>query len=319
MIKISRFVSLVPGHIFDETKWLTNGQTVAGVVEKGDTLNQLNDPYGIDIDDDGTLVIADMNNHRIIRWKQNALEGEIIAGGKGKGTRTDHLNQPVAVLIDRKNGCLLVSEEYNRRVMRWPLDIDKRKRGTGEILIPNIICFGLALDNEGSLYVSDYERHEVRRYRIVDRREEVIVAGGNGQGSELHQLNGPRNIFVDDDQSVYVSDTENHRVMRWSKNERVGKMVAGGQGRGNSSGNLFRPSGILVDQTMGSVYVADQENHRLMRWSKNAKVGEIIIGDHGQGSQKDQLFRPASILFDNQGNLLVVDRNNHRIQRFEIQ
>lgn len=75
--------------------------------------------------------------------------------------------------------------------------------------------------------------------------------------------------------------------MRWSKDESAGKTVAGGQGRGNSSGKLFRPSGILVDQIMCSVYVGDQENHRLMRWSKYAKLGDIIIDDHGQGSETE--------------------------------
>ena len=44
----------------------------------------------------------------------------------------------------------------------------------------------------------------MRRYGRGDGRGGVIVAGGNYRGDALNQLNGPRNIFVDDDYSVYV-------------------------------------------------------------------------------------------------------------------
>lgn len=70
---------------------------------------------------------------------------------------------------------------------------------------------------------------------------------------------------------------------------------------------------------MGKLYVADQWNHRVMCWLKGAKRGEVIVGGDGEGSQNNQLSRPASISIDNQGNLYVVDRDNHRIQRFELQ
>jgi hypothetical protein len=42
-----------------------------------------------------------------------------------------------------------------------------------------------------------------------------IVAGGNGEGDHLSQITCPTSIFVDQDDSVYVSDYNNHRVMKW--------------------------------------------------------------------------------------------------------
>ena len=65
---------------------------------QGDAANQLHYPFGLDIDDDGALFLAEMNNHRIVRWKPNAGQSETIAGGKRRGSETDQLNQPVAVL-----------------------------------------------------------------------------------------------------------------------------------------------------------------------------------------------------------------------------
>ena len=43
----------------------------------------------------------------------------------------------------------------------------------------------------------------------------VTVAGGHGQGNRSDQLNQPWGIFVDGDQTVYVTDYNNHRVMGW--------------------------------------------------------------------------------------------------------
>ncbi|CAF1375177.1 unnamed protein product [Adineta ricciae] len=79
--------------------------------------------------------------------------------------------------------------------------------------------------------VSDYGRHEVRRWKIGDRNGEV-VAGGNGQGNRLDQLYAPCGVFVDKDHSVYVVDSGNHRVMRWCADSREGNGIVGGNGKG---------------------------------------------------------------------------------------
>ena len=308
-------LSLVPPHITEKTRWSTNGRTVAGGDGQGGATNQLRFPLGLDIDDAGSLFVADTNNDRIVRWRPNARQGEIIAGGKGRGDRGDQLDSPSAVLIDRLKDCLIIRNAMNRRVIRWPL---QKSAGTGEVILSNIRSLGLAMDNEGSLYVSDWDKHEVRRYGRGDGREGVIVAGGHGKGAALNQLSTPPQIFVDAEQSVYVSDRDNHRVMKWVKGAREGVVVAGGQGEGNSLAQLRWPGGIFVDR-MGSVYIADQGNDRVMRWSRGAKDGEVIAGGNGQGSQDNQLHDPTSVSLDNGGNLYVVDRKNHRIQRFDLQ
>ena len=56
-----------------------------------------------------------------------------------------------------------------------------------------------------------------------------------------------------------------------------------------------------------------------MRWLKDAKEGKLLVGGTGRGSESNQLSSPASISFDVQGHLYVVDRHNDRIQRFLIQ
>ena len=291
---------------------------MAGGHGPGNETNQLCVPTYFDIDDDGSLFIVDKWNHRIVHWKPNAEQGEIIIGGKGQGNRSYPLFSPKTVLIDRMNDCLIINDSTTHQVMRWPLKKSQRNSmDKGELLLSNIESLGLAMDGEGSLYVTELEKHDVRRYGRGDEREGVLVAGGNGEGAALNQLNTPRQIFVDADQSVYVSDLDNHRVMKWVKGAREGVVVAGGQGEGNSLAQLSEPRGIFVDQ-MGSVYVADSANSRVMRWVKGAKEGEVIAGGYGSGSQDKQLRGPIGVLLDNRGNLYVLDQYNNRVQRFDL-
>ena len=65
-------------------RWSQNGVTVGGGNGRGNAINQLFCPYGLDIDDDNqSIVIADCWNHRIVEWKIGASNGEVIAGGRG--------------------------------------------------------------------------------------------------------------------------------------------------------------------------------------------------------------------------------------------
>ena len=217
---------LVHSHLNINSRWTQNGVIVAGGHGKGNAFNQLDHPFGLDIDDEGVLFITDWNNHRVMRWKCDERYGQVIVGAKGKGNRNDQLNQPLALIVDRKTDSFIISERENRRVMRW----SRQQTGTnGQVIISDILSYGLTMDDEGSLYVSDWEKNEVRRFGEGDVTG-VVVAGGNGKGDRLNQLNGPRHIFVDCDHSIYVSEWANDRVMKWMKNAKEGIVVAGGQG-----------------------------------------------------------------------------------------
>ncbi len=264
------------------------------------------------IDDDQTVYVADFNNHRIVEWKSDANNGQIVAGGNGQGNRNDQLNQPTKLIVDKENDSLIICNFGDRRVVRWP----RRNGQSGETLISNILCWDLIMDNDGYLYVSDWEKHGVRRWKMGEVNG-TIVAGGNGKGNRLDQFNVPTNIFIDEDHSVYVLDFYNHRVIKWVKDAKEGIVVVGGQGQGNGLRQLSNPSGIIVDQ-LGSVYVADRVNHRVIRWLKGAEEGTIVVGGNGEEEQPNQFNHPVDLSFDRQKNLYVVDCNNHRVQKFDV-
>ncbi|CAF5005050.1 unnamed protein product, partial [Rotaria sp. Silwood1] len=221
-----------------------------------------------------------------------ATSGQVVAGGNGQGSGDHQLNYPYDVIIDKERDSLIICDCLNRRVVRWP-----RRNGTsGETIISDIYCWGLTMDENGSLYVTDVEKHEVRRYRRGESQG-TVVAGGNGSGNRLDQLSSPTYVFVDRDHSVYVSEWNNHRVMKWMEGAKQGIVVAGGQGYGNGLTQLSYPAGVVVDQ-LGTVYVADEGNDRIMRWPKGATQGSVIVGGNGSGEQSNQLHWPIGLSFD---------------------
>ena len=239
--------------------WSQNGVTVAGGNGYGNAVNQLNSPYGLDIDDGNqSIVIADTFNDRIVEWTMSASHGKVIFDSRGQGNRLDQLHGPTHVLINKETNSLFIADRDNGRLVRW----SRRQEATqGEVIVDNVVCYGLAMDHQRYVYVSDIEKHEVRRYTIGDKNG-IVVAGGNGQGNQLNQLNYPTYLFVDEEQALYVSDRDNHRVMKWNKGTNQGIVVAGGQGQGSTLTQLSHPNGLFVD-TSGTLNVVDARNDRV--------------------------------------------------------
>ncbi|CAF2254529.1 unnamed protein product, partial [Rotaria magnacalcarata] len=98
------------------------------------------------------------------QWKKDdTTNGQVVAGGKDDGNGLNQLKWPTDVLIDKETDSLIICDYGNDRVVRW-----SRRSGTtqGEVLIDHINCYGLAMDEQRYLYVSDWEKHEVRRYQL---------------------------------------------------------------------------------------------------------------------------------------------------------
>lgn len=283
---------------------------MTGDGKHGTMLNQLFYPENIYADDDETIYIADTENHRIMKWENGAKNGQIVAGGNGRGNHSDQLDSPTDVILDEETNSLIVCDSGNKRVVQWSLE----NATSGVIIISNILCYGLAMDNEGYLYVSDYERHEITRWQ-VGNTSGIVIAGGNGKGNRSDQLNSPRNIFINQNRDVYVSEEKSCRVTKWIQNSTKGIVVAGSEG--NNLTQLSSPRGLIVDP-FNTVYVADSFNNRIMRWPDEAIQGDVVLGGNGKGKESNRLYEPIGLSFDQQGNLYVSDREKHQVQRFDI-
>ncbi|CAF0776953.1 unnamed protein product [Adineta steineri] len=102
-----------------------------------------------------------------------------------------------------------------------------------------------------------------------------------------------------------------------NKFQQFGITVAGGNGKGQKLNQLYSPQGIFVDNDK-SIYIADFENHRIVKWKLNSNTGQIIAGGNGNGNKNNQLDRPTNIIFDKENNdsFIISDSGNKRVIRY---
>ena len=287
------------------TKWRQYGITVL--------IDSYVNSDTIDIDDSDNLYICRHEHNHVEVWSNNFTEKRIVVGGNGNGSETNQLSMPTDIIVNRKSNSIIICDRGNRRIVQWSL----RNTTNGNILISNIDCYKLAIDDQDYLYVSNREQHEVRRWN-VKTHENILVAGGNGPGDDSTRLHQPGSIFVDKDYSVYVLDDLNIRVMKWVKGAKEGILVAGGYGEGELSIQFYYPSTIIVDD-FGNLYVSDRNNYRIMRRINGASDNTIIVGGNGYGNKSNQLSHPTDFVFDRYGNIYVLNSYDFsRIQKFYI-
>ncbi|CAF1478908.1 unnamed protein product [Adineta steineri] len=137
----------------------------------------------------------------------------------------------------------------------------------------------------------------------------ITIAGGNGDGNQLNQLHRPCGIYVNDDQqTIYITDLINSRIVEWKYGAKNGQVVAGGNREENQSDQLSCPADVIVDKKNDSLIICDFINRRVVRWSRqNGTHVETIIYDiHCQG-----------LTMDNNGNLYVSDCAKNEVRRWK--
>jgi sugar lactone lactonase YvrE len=65
--------------------------------------------------------------------------------------------------------------------------------------------------------------------------------------------------------NVYVVDSGNHRIMRWSTGSTEGQIILGGNGKGHEPNQFSGADGISFDR-QGNIYVVDCDNHRVQKF-----------------------------------------------------
>ncbi|CAF2639431.1 unnamed protein product [Rotaria sp. Silwood2] len=137
----------------------------------------------------------------------------------------------------------------------------------------------------------------------------VTIAGGQGAGNALNQLNKPHGVYVDDDQTVYIANTNNHRIVAWKPGATSGQVVAGGNRQGNRSNQLNQPTNVMIDREADSFIICDCGNVRVMLWlRRRQRGGETIIKN----------IACWGLTLDDHRFLYVCDCEKHEVRRYRI-
>ncbi|CAF4988086.1 unnamed protein product, partial [Rotaria socialis] len=64
--------------------------------------------------------------------------------------------------------------------------------------------------------VADHGNDRVMRWPQGDTKQGAVIVGGNGYGAEANQFSNPCGLSFDRHGNLYVADTNNNRVQRFS-------------------------------------------------------------------------------------------------------
>lgn len=115
-----------------------------------------------------------------------------------------------------------------------------------------------------------------------------------------------RDLQLDCDNNIYVTDSDNHRVVMFYPNNPIGVIIAGINGPGAGADEFSIPYGTFLDENR-TLYVADQGNHRVQMWPAGAISGVTVAGISGlSGSSLMRLNRPSAVVVDNNGYVMNI-------------
>ena len=138
----------------------------------------------------------------------------------------------------------------------------------------------------------------------------TVVAGSTTTGKTADTLFHPHGIFIDEECSLYVADTDNHRIQMFQYGQLNGTTLAGD---GVSGVDLFYPIHIVLDAN-GYLFITEYWSDKITAQGLNGF--RCIVGCSGRGSAPHQLNLPEMLSFDSYGNIYVIERGNHRLQKF---
>lgn len=272
--------------------------------DPGEGDGEFNSPYGVAVDAEGNIYVAEYYNHRIQKFNQT---GEFQAKWGFYGDTLGLFMYPYGIAVDPNGeGNLYVTDSETSRYQEFNLSGEAIAQwgedGTGDGQFA--MTRGIAVAN-GYVYVLDLNNARVQKFNL---KGEFIKAWGSN-GSENGQFSEPHGIAVDNAGNVYVADSLNERIQKFDSE---GVFLLSWGVEGNENGQFRFPAGIAVD-VKGYIYVTDNKNNRIQKFDSS---GQYLTQWGMAGSKKGQFAAPNGIAVNESGYVYVADTLNNRVQIF---
>ncbi len=277
--------------------------TFAGTGERGfsgdggpATRALLNEPYGVAVDQAGTVYFADRLNRRVRRVEAPGIITTLAGDGSGKFSgdggpaEKAGLVEPNGLALDAAGENLFIADvaDHRVRVVDLATGIISTFAGTGEARhdgdggpATRAGIFGaraVALAPDGALYILERQGSSLRRVRngVIDTVAGTGARGYAGDGHDARHavFNAPKEMAVDADGNVFIVDTENHAIrcidaQTWIVTTIAGTGATGSGGDGGPAheAGLARPHGATIGPD-GALYIGDSENHRIRKLTR---------------------------------------------------
>ncbi len=264
------------------------------------TLASLKKPRGVWVDENGNVLLADTDNHRVRRVSVTTGNITTVAGN-GTGAYSGDDGAATDASLKKPHGVC---------VYRSPAP--------------------------SYLHIADPSNYQIRKVDlttgILTKVAGSFWSGYNGDHipATTARLNYPFGVHVDARGNVFIADTYNHRIRRVDYTTGIITTVAGSGFKGFSgddgpatSAKFRYPFSVYVDPA-GNIYIVDTLNYRIRKVDAATQIITTVVGDgsakfRGDGgpATSASIKKSYDLALDSEGNLYIADTHSHAIRKVD--
>jgi tripartite motif-containing protein 71 len=315
----------------------------------GSSAQQFNLPIGIATDASDDVFVVDSNNSRVQAFDSSGSPFVPFANRFGGSGSNGDFGRASGVATDPSDN-VIVADPLNSRLAKFDgsgvrlVSVAGPGSGQGQVMAPG----GVATDASGNVYVADFGNQRIEKFdsggsfvvmwgKGVNQTTGGNVCDGSGgdvcgagaAGSGDGEFNQPSAVAVDPSGSVYVADTGNDRIQKFTGS---GAYLSQWGSHGSGAGQMDAAQGVAVDSA-NNVYVADYNNRRIdvfsdagtfkRAWGWGVQNGSSSFQTCTSGCQAGlsgtgdgEFIAMSSVATDSFNNVYVPDCSRDDIQVF---
>eukprot|EP01038_Epipyxis_sp_PR26KG_P010680 gene10680-14343_t len=206
--------------------------------------------------------------------------------------------------------------------------------------------WNLVFDSKGNMFVSDDGSNKIRK--IASGTYTITTIAGTGKGSFSGDggsaisatLGGPKGLYMDTSDKLYVAESLNHRIRRVNIVTGIISTIAGASLTSNdgrysgdngkaTSAYLNTPKGVWGD-SVGNILIADTANHLIRKVTVSTGIittvaGLVVSGagssgynGNGMAATSSKLQSPSGVWIDSVGDYYIADQGNNLIRKLYV-
>jgi len=246
--------------------------------------------------------ILDTGNSRILLITDQGTSGETLCQS---GDNRYLLQEPLAMTVyennlyiaNAGNSEVVVLSTSDKLIKQLPMD---KLKDTDEDPEPS----GIAITNDGDIWVSDRINNRVLRYSQNGDLIDYIGQGYPGNNDSQYGFNEPMGLYIDSQNSLYVADCLNGRVVKYSDEDRYIQQFMMMEG----NPLIHAPKDVVVSAD-GFVYFSDLSRGMVQVFAPNGElVGRVGYYDATRIDSTSALSEPYGVFLADDDYLYVIDQ-----------
>ncbi|MCZ8157250.1 MAG: putative Ig domain-containing protein [Leptospira sp.] len=281
--------------------------------------NTLNQPSSVRADSSGNLAVSDFGNRRILYYTQANISAGISPGIDIRATRVygQQLSFTCSASFNDYTGTC-TNGTANANNMASPQSVFLDNSG-------NIFA---EAGNRVLVFSSNASLAATRVYGQLTSTNFTSSTANNGGTVTANTVSNVQQTALDSSGGLYLCDSSNNRVLYYPSGSTTASRVYGqpdfssstANNGGISANSLSNPTGVALDSN-GNVYIADQNNNRILRYTGTDTNATTVYGQanfttSATGVTATTLNTPWMLAIDRSDNLFVTDYGNRRVLVF---